>query len=87
MKWLAVESSAISALGYEARQRRLGIEFRESREVYFYYGVPGSEFERFLKAESKGRYLTQVFLPKDYPYTGPHPSRIGSEKVRLISPD
>jgi hypothetical protein len=86
MKWLAVESSAISALGYEARQRRLGIEFRKSREVYFYYRFPASEFEEFLKAESKGHYLTQVFLPKDYPYTGPHPSRIDAEKVWLISP-
>jgi len=53
-----VESSAISTLGYEADRRRLGIEFRESRLVYFYSAVPRWEFEEFLKAESKGRYLT-----------------------------
>jgi len=75
MEWIAVESSAISALGYEAGRRRLGIEFRESRLVYFYSAVPRWEFEDFLKAESKGRYLTQVFLPKKYPYSGPYPSR------------
>jgi hypothetical protein len=75
MKWIAVESSVISALGYEARQRRLGIEFREMRQVYFYYEVPASEFDGFLEAESKGRYLTLVFLPKNYAYTGPYLSR------------
>jgi len=45
------------------------------RQVYFYYAVPLWQFEDFLKADSKGRYLTQVFLPKGYPYTGPYPSR------------
>lgn len=75
MKWIAVESSAVSALGYEDGRRRLGIEFRESQRVYFYDTVPRWEFEDFLKAESKGRYLTQIFLPKGYPYSGPYPSR------------
>ena len=76
MKWTAVESSAIAALGYETGQRRLGIEFRETRLVYFYYAVPRWEFHDFLKAESKGRYLTQVFLPKGYRYSGPYPNRM-----------
>lgn len=75
MNWIAVESSAISALGYDAGRRRLGIEFRESRQVYFYYAVPRWEFENFVKADSKGRYLTQIFLPKGYPYSGPYSSR------------
>lgn len=71
MKWIAVESSAISALRYEDGRRRLGIEFRESRQIYFYYTVPRWEFEDFLKAESKGRYLTQVFLPGSIPIQVP----------------
>jgi len=75
MKWVEVESSAIRGLGYDAAQRRLGIEFQEKRQVYVYYEVPHSEFEVFLAAESKGRYLTQVFLPKNYRYTGPYRSR------------
>lgn len=75
MKWLEVESSAICALGYEAEQQRLGIEFQQKRQVYVYYEVPLSEFKAFLAAESKGRYLTLVFLPKRYRYTGPYPSR------------
>ncbi len=75
MKWVALESSAISALGYDPRRRRLGIEFHDKRQVYFYYDVPCSEFEAFLSAESKGRYLTQIFLARQYRFTGPHPSR------------
>jgi hypothetical protein len=74
MKWIGVESSAISALGYDAGRRRLGTSFGR-RQVYFYYAVPLWQFEDFLKADSKGRYLTQVFLPKGYPYSGPYPSR------------
>jgi hypothetical protein len=75
MKWVAVESSAVSALGYEAGRSRLGIEFQVSRRVYIYHAVPPSEFKEFLEAESKGRYLTQVFLPKGYAYSGPYSSR------------
>jgi hypothetical protein len=75
MKWLEVESSAICGLGYDAVQRRLGIEFQEKRQVYVYYEVPDSEFKTFLAAESKGRYLTLVFLPKNYRYTGPYRGR------------
>src|ERR1700757_4950515 len=71
MDWITVESSAVSALGYEAGRRRLGIEFRESRVVYFYSAVPRWEFEDFLKAESKGRYLTQVFSPSIIPFQDP----------------
>jgi hypothetical protein len=75
MKWVPVESSAVSALGYEQGRRLLGIEFRESRLVYVYYAVPPSEFEGFMAAESKGRYLTEVFLPQKYAYSGPYPNR------------
>jgi hypothetical protein len=75
MKWVVVESSAISALGYEADRRRLGIEFQVSGLAYIYHAVPASEFNAFLEAESKGRYLTQVFLPKRYAYSGPYSSR------------
>jgi hypothetical protein len=75
MKWVEVESSAVSALGYEVGQRRLGIEFQETRQVYVYFEVPHSEFKAFLSSESKGRYLTGVFLLKKYRCTGPYPSR------------
>ena len=75
MKWIEVQSSAITALAYDARTRRLGIEFQQKRKVYFYYEVPLSEFEAFLAADSKGNYLTTQFLSKNYRCTGPYPSR------------
>lgn len=81
MKWLEVESSAICALGYDMKRRCLGIEFRDKRQVYAYHEVPHSEYEAFLAAESKGRYLTLVFLPKGYRYTGPYRSRREADKV------
>lgn len=75
MTWVQVESSAVCALGYDADRRCLGIEFQEKRQVYLYYEVPHSEFKAFLAADSKGRYLTLVFLPKEYRFTGPYGSR------------
>jgi hypothetical protein len=75
VQWIEVQSSAITALAYDARACRLGIEFQQKRKVYFYYDVPPSEFEAFLAAESKGRYLSTQFLPKNYRCTGPYPSR------------
>jgi len=74
MKWIQVESSVVSALGYEIERQRLGIEFKHG-QVYIYRDVPYSELEAFLAAESKGRYLTMVFLPKSFPCRGPYRSR------------
>lgn len=45
------------------------IEFRQSGEVYRYFEVPDEEYEGFKAAESKGRYLNQVFKPRGYLYT------------------
>jgi KTSC domain len=75
MEWVEVQSSAIRGLGYDTAQGRLGIEFQEKRQVYVYYEVPHWEFKAFLAAESKGRYLTLVFLPRNYRCTGPYRSR------------
>lgn len=83
MKWVQVESSAVCALGYEIDRRCLGIEFQERRQVYLYYEVPHSEFRAFLGADSKGRYLTLVFLPKKYRSTGPYRSRRQAEQELL----
>ena len=74
MKWIQVESSVVSALSYEIERHQLGIDFKRG-EVYVYPDVPYSEFEAFLAAESKGRYLTSVFLPKNSPCRGPYRSR------------
>lgn len=83
MKWVEVESSAVCALGYDADRRCLGIEFQERQQVYLYHEVPASEFTAFLAADSKGRYLTLVFLPKEYRFTGPYGSRRQAEHTLL----
>lgn len=83
MKWVEVESSAVCALGYDADRRCLGIEFRAKQQVYIYYEVPAPEFEAFLAADSKGRYLTLIFLPKEYRFTGPYGSRRQAEHMLL----
>jgi hypothetical protein len=52
-----VGSSAIRAVGYDARTRVLTIQFT-SLQVYEYLDVPESEYHGLLSAESKGRYFS-----------------------------
>lgn len=68
MKWVAVDSTSIAAIGYNLRRRELGIEFQPSGDVYRYFDVPPEEHVAFLAAESKDRYLNQVFKPRGYRY-------------------
>lgn len=75
MQWIWVRSSAVFALGYDPARRTLGVEFAPTRQVYFYFDVPEFEFEAFVDAPSKGKYLTRVFLPKNYRCSGPHTQR------------
>ena len=75
MKWLAVDSTSIAAIGYDMRKRELGIEFLQSGAVYLYFEVPPEEHQAFLAAESKGQYLNLVFKMRGYRYSGPHPRR------------
>ena len=75
MKWVEVLSTSITAIGYDEGRRELGIEFRADADVYFYFDVPPEEYEAFLAAESKGRYLNLVVKPKDYRHIGPQRGR------------
>jgi hypothetical protein len=61
---MEVESSAISALGYEVSRLRLAIEFQKKRQVYVYYEVPHSEFKASLAANRKDVYLTLIVLQR-----------------------
>ena len=49
-----VNSSAVAAIGYQAAEKTLEIEF-VSGEVYRYFKVPEWTYKAFLKADSKGR--------------------------------
>lgn len=56
MERTPVSSSNISAIGYDADSQVLEIEFTNGA-VYSYSGVPPNEYEGFINADSKGKYL------------------------------
>ena len=51
-----VQSSVLAAAGYDAKRRRLEIEFH-SGAIYRYLEVPQEIFRRLLAAESKGQFF------------------------------
>jgi hypothetical protein len=56
MRWLAVDSSTIVAVGYDPASATLEIEFHE-RRIYRYAGVPERHFGGLVAAPSVGRYF------------------------------
>ena len=55
----SVESSAISSIGYDEEWNILAIEFRDSQELWYYYGVPKDVYEELENADSIGRYYNE----------------------------
>jgi len=66
MQRIPVESSDIVAIGYDAKDRILEIEFKEGR-VYQYYDVESPIYDRFMKADSYGSYF-YAFVNGHYRY-------------------
>ena len=58
MEMIPVDSSNISAIGYEPDNATLCIEFHGGR-IYEYYDVPQHVFDEFLVASSKGSFAHQ----------------------------
>lgn len=58
MEMIPVDSSNISAIGYDNESATLKIEFNKGG-VYEYYNVPEYEFDNLLNASSKGQYANQ----------------------------
>jgi hypothetical protein len=56
MRRRRVDSSAITAVGYDPETRTLEVEF-SSGSVYDYFGVAAPLYESFLGAPSKGRFF------------------------------
>jgi hypothetical protein len=56
MRLQAVTSSSIAAIGYDRRNARLLVEFRDSG-LYAYRDVPARVFSELAAAPSKGRYV------------------------------
>lgn len=65
MERTPVTSSNIRAIGYEPET--LEVEFN-SGSVYQYHGVPASEHDAIMNAESKGKYFN-ANIKNSYPYT------------------
>jgi hypothetical protein len=61
-----VESTAISAIDYDAERAKLLVRF-QSGEQYVYVGVPAEVCRSFAEAESKGRFF-QLQIRDRYPY-------------------
>lgn len=56
MERIPVISSNILAIGYDEDSQVLEVEFNHG-SVYQYMGVPQSELEGIMNADSKGKYL------------------------------
>lgn len=55
---LPVASSMINSVGYDAETQTLDVEFKDGR-VYSYGGVPQSEYDNMMSAQSVGKYFAQ----------------------------
>lgn len=59
MKRVELGSSAIAAVRYDEKQRRLDVEFREG-DTYRYMHVPEFVYRELLKAKSAGAFWNAV---------------------------
>ena len=55
---LTLSSSVVASIAYDAPTKTLQVEFRTGR-VYWYLGVPPSEFEALKRAPSAGAYFNR----------------------------
>lgn len=53
-----VDSSNIEAIGYDPTTRELHVRFLKSGETYVYHEVEEWMFEDFMRADSKGSFLS-----------------------------
>jgi hypothetical protein len=63
MERIAVESSSVSAVGYDPAAFELEVEFRNGR-VYRYQQVPIAAFRLLLQAPSIGEFVNKQIKPR-----------------------
>ena len=66
MRWQSVDSSAATAVRYNAKRHWLDVEYTNGGR-YRYLDVPADVHQELLAAESIGTYLNQYVKP-DYRY-------------------
>ena len=64
MKWAALESKMLSAAAYDGSKQILYLRFRNTGDVYRYFGFTAADNQAFLRAESKGRFFR--YLIRDH---------------------
>jgi hypothetical protein len=64
---IAVISSNVAAVGYDARSQELLVRFHYASRTYAYSGVALSVYDDFLRAPSKGQFLAWA-VKNHYPY-------------------
>jgi len=67
MERIPVSSSNIQAIGYDADSQTLEVEFKKG-PAYQYTGVPQSEYDAMMAADSKGTFLNTNIKGR-YPFT------------------
>jgi F0F1-type ATP synthase beta subunit len=67
MKTIAVESTSLATIAYDAPRQLLQIEFRD-QTIYRYFQVPAEVYAALLRAPSKGSYFNRVIRGR-FPYT------------------
>jgi KTSC domain len=63
MEMVRVNSSAISAVGYDENSRRMKIRFKQG-DTYDFCRVPSNIFQGLLSARSKGTYYNDHIRDK-----------------------
>lgn len=58
MKTIAVDSTTLRTVGYDAERQLLQIEFHD-RSLYQYSDVPAATYEELMQAPSKGAYFNR----------------------------
>lgn len=66
MDMLPVVSSNLSAVGYDAANQQLYVQFH-SGSVYVYSNVPQTIYKSLMRAESKGSYHA-AYIKHSFPY-------------------
>ena len=59
---IPVESTMVSAIGYDKKQEILYVEFINTGHVYAYEGVSKEDFEDLAHADSIGRHMRACII-------------------------
>ena len=61
-----VESTALNSLGYDPSTKILEVEFKDSGDVWQYFGFTVTAYRKFINADSLGNYFATKIKGK-YP--------------------